>query len=80
MANTFIIGGVLLALIEGLGIAITRAMAPPEPSFELSSLAAPPPVTTILGGETISAGSEPVDTVGFYAHGVTPVLEEENAS
>lgn len=61
VAKNFVIGGVLLALIEGLGIAITRSLAPPEPSFEqpgATQNAAPPSVSVVLGGSNMPTGAE----------------------
>lgn len=57
MASSAMIGGVLLALIEGMGIMITRMMAPPVPTaedYERSmmppDITAPPTAGGILGG------------------------------
>lgn len=53
MVKNAVIGGFLLALIEGLGLVISQHLAaPPPPSFDQGPIenAAPPPVTEVYGG------------------------------
>jgi hypothetical protein len=52
MASAAVVGGVLLALIEGMGIMFTKMMAPPVPTAEDYQRAMDPtaPPTTMAGG------------------------------
>lgn len=53
MASAAVVGGVLLALIEGMGIMFTKMMAPPVPTAEDYQRAmdpTAPPTTTMAGG------------------------------
>jgi import inner membrane translocase subunit TIM17 len=50
IVKNFVIGGTLLALIEGLGIFISNQFAVLPQSMDHGMIAAPPPVTIQLGG------------------------------
>jgi len=50
IVKNFVIGGALLALIEGLGIFISNRLAVLPQSMDHGMSAAPPPVTMSLGG------------------------------
>ena len=65
MASAAVVGGVLLALIEGMGIMFTKAMAPPVPTKEDYERAmradptAPPTSPNLFGGSFGGGGGAP---------------------
>ena len=62
MASAAVVGGVLLALIEGMGILFTRMMAPPVPTAEdfARDVTAPPTAGGLFpgGGSPFGGGVE----------------------
>jgi hypothetical protein len=56
MASAAVVGGVLLALIEGMGIMFTKMMAPPSPEDMLAQAANDPTAPPTMGGLFPSIG------------------------
>jgi len=69
IARNAVVGGVLLALIEGFGIFMSQKMLPaPSPTFANSpqERAAPPPVSQVLGGtQYLDTSANMADSVSF---------------
>ena len=78
-----LIGGVLLALIEGAGLVISQHLAaPPPPTFEQGPqyVAEPPPVTEVYGGAGDAAHLKDAGSSGFNISAISANIHQDDRS